>query len=261
MAEAFTMIGASFTLIMVLMIALWGVYLIQRNAGIVDLGWGIGFLIAAWAYFILGRGDLVKMLFITAMASIWAGRLIYHLYMRYESDKEDPRYSRLRERWGGDPNDMLFLMMFVFQGLLVVLISIPFFIVDFGSEAEWSKLEFIGIVVWFIGVLGEAYADWQLVEFNKDPLNQGKVCQNGLWRFSRHPNYFFETIIWIGFFLFALPSYGGFFAIISPIVVLLLLTKVSGIPLAEEQSLATKGALYREYQRITSAFFPWFPGR
>ena len=261
MSEAFTMFGASFTLIMLLMVGLWGIYLFQRNAGIVDLGWGIGFLLAAWAYFFLGRGDLAKMLIITAMASIWAGRLIYHLYTRYEADKEDPRYARMRDRWGGDPNDMLFLMMFVFQGLLVVLISIPFFIVDFGSNADWSKWEFIGIVVWFIGVLGETCADSQLIAFNSDPSNQGKVCQKGLWRFSRHPNYFFESLVWVGFCLFALPSYGGFFAIVSPIVILLLLTKVSGIPLAEEQSLATKGELYREYQRTTSAFFPWFPKR
>lgn len=261
MSEAFTMFGASFTLITLLMISLWGIYLFQRNAGIVDLGWGVGFLLAAWAYFFLGNGDLAKMLIITAMASIWAGRLIYHLYRRYEVDKEDPRYTRLREKWGGDANDMLFLMMFVFQGFLVVLISLPFFIVDFGSNPEWSKWEFIGILVWFAGVLGETVADSQLTEFNKDPANHDKVCNVGLWRFSRHPNYFFECLVWVGFFLFAMPSYGGFFAIISPIAVLLLLTKVSGIPLAEEQALATKGDLYREYQRTTSAFFPWFPGK
>lgn len=259
MSEAFTMFGASFTLIMLLMIALWVIFLFQRNAGIVDIGWGIAFLLAAWAYFFLGHGDLLKMMVITAMATIWACRLVYHLYQRYDTNHEDPRYTRMRERWGGDSNDVLFLMMFIFQGFLVVLISIPFFIVDFASSSHWTHWELIGIVVWALGIIGESYADAQLAVFNGNPENKGKVCDKGLWKYSRHPNYFFETLVWVGFFLFALPSYGGIFAMISPFIVLLLLLKVSGVPLAEEQSLETKGDLYREYQRTTSSFIPWFP--
>lgn len=259
MSEAFMMFGASFSLITLLMLALWGVYLFQRNAGIVDFGWVLSLLIAAWSYFFFGHGNLLKMILITSMATIWACRLFFHMYKRYESSKEDPRYTHLREKWGGDPNDMLFLMLFVFQGVLAVLVSLPFFIVGFGSTSEWSKWEFIGIVIWWIGVVGEAYADKQLEAFHKNPENKDKVLQEGLWRFSRHPNYFFEFLVWVGFFLFALPTYGGFFAILSPIIMLILLTKVSGVPLTEEHSLLDKGDLYREYQRTTSAFFPWFP--
>lgn len=259
MTEAFTMFGASFTLIMLLMIALWVIYLFQHNAGIVDIGWGLGFLLAAWAYFFLGQGNLFKMMAMTAMATIWAVRLVYHLYQRYDRDQEDPRYTRMRERWGGDPNDMLFLMMFVFQGFLVILISLPFFIVAFGSTSHWTTCEFIGILVWLVGIIGEGYADAQLAAFNKIPENKGKVCNIGLWRYSRHPNYFFEIILWIGFFLFALPSHGGIFGVIAPFLVIFLLLKVSGIPLNEEQALATKGDLYREYQQKTSALIPWFP--
>lgn len=259
MTEAFTMVGASFTLIMLLMIILWVVYLFRRNAGIVDIGWGVGFLIAAWSYFFLGSGNLLKMILITGMATIWAVRLIAHLYRRYDSSKEDPRYTHMREKWGGDTNDMLFLMMFIFQGFLIVLISIPFFVVCFGSYSHWTYLEFIGIAFWLAGVAGEGYADAQLVDFKKNPENKGQVCKKGLWRFSRHPNYFFESLVWIGFFLFALPSYGGIFALISPALVLLLLIKVSGIPPTEEQAIESKGDLYRDYQQTTSAFFPWFP--
>ena len=258
MSDAFTMLGASFTLIMLLMGVLWVVYLFQRNAGIVDIGWGIGFLLSAWSYFFLGTGDLLKMIILTAMATVWAVRLIAHIYMRYNADKEDPRYTRMRTRWGGDPTDMLFLMMFIFQGLLVVVISVPFFLVDFGSYSDWSQWEFIGIAVWFAGVAGEGLADAQLTNFNKNSENKGKVCQKGLWRFSRHPNYFFEFVVWLGFFLFALPSYGGIVAITSPLLILFLLLKVSGIPLAEEQSLESKGDLYRDYQQTTSVFIPWF---
>lgn len=259
MTEAFTMVGASFTLIMLLMVVLWVVYLVQRNAGIIDIGWGIGFLIAAWAYFFLGDGDHLKKILITLMATVWAVRLIFHLYRRYDPDQEDPRYTRMRERWGGDSNDLLFLMMFIFQGLLVILISVPFFIVDFGSYAHWSRWEFMAIAVWLAAIVGEGYADAQLANFNKNPANKGQVCKQGLWRYSRHPNYFFEFLVWVGFFLFALPSYGGIFSIISPVLVLLLLFKISGIPPTEEQALESKGDLYREYQRTTSAFFPWFP--
>lgn len=258
MAVAFTMVGASFTLIMLLMVILWVIYLFHRNAGIIDIGWGIGFLLCIWVYFFLGQGNLLKMMTVSLMATIWAVRLIVHLYQRFDYRKEDPRYTRLREKWGGDPFDMLFLMMFVFQGLLIIVISLPIFIVNFGSYSHWTALEFIGIAVWLIGVVGEYYADRQLAEFKKHPENSGKVCKNGLWKLSRHPNYFFDFLVWIGFFLFALPSYGGIFALISPALMLFLFLKVSGIPPTEEQALSTKGDLYRDYQSSTSSFFPWF---
>lgn len=261
MSDAFTMLGASFSLVMLLMVMLWVVYLFQRNAGIVDIGWGVGFLLTAWAYFFLGNGNLLKMIVITGMATVWALRLVTHIFLRYDVDKEDPRYTRLRQKWGGDPNGSLFLMMFIFQGLLVVLIATPFFLVDFGSNADWSQWEFLGIVIWAIGVAGEGVADRQLTAFTKDPANAGKVCDRGLWRFSRHPNYFFEFLVWVGFFLFAIPSYLGVIGLIAPLLVLLLLVKVSGIPLTEEHSLEVKGELYREYQRTTSAFIPWFPNK
>jgi steroid 5-alpha reductase family enzyme len=258
MLDALIMFGGSFTFVIFLMAALWLIYLFQHNAAIVDIGWGISFLITAWIYFFLGDGDLLKKLIMTAMATVWAGRLTTHLFLRYVPEKEDPRYTRLREKWGGDSSGVLFLMLFIFQGVLVVILSLPFFLVGWGSTSEWSRWEFIGILVWLVGVLGEAAADKQLADFVKDPENKGKVCNRGLWRFSRHPNYFFEWVIWMGFFLFALPSYGGEFAVLSPIIMLLLLTKVSGIPLAEEESLASKGEAYREYQQATSAFIPWF---
>lgn len=259
MLDALIMFGGSFTFVILLMVALWVIYLFQHNAAIVDIGWGLCFLITAWAYFFLGDGNLLKRLIITAMATVWAGRLTTHLFLRYVPEKEDHRYTRMRERWGGDSSGMLFLMLFIFQGVLVVVLSLPFFFVNWGSTSDWSRWEFIGIAVWVIGVLGEAAADAQLATFMKNPENKGKVCREGLWRFSRHPNYFFEWVVWIGFFFFALPSYGGEFAILSPIIILLLLIKVSGIPLAEEEALASKGEAYQDYQRTTSAFIPWFP--
>lgn len=259
MADAFTMIGASFTLIMLLMIILWGVYLFQGNAGIVDLGWGIGFLLVSWSYFILGHGNMLKMIIVTIMATVWALRLTAHLYQRFHFSIEDPRYTRIRKKWGGDPGNILFLMMFIFQGLLIIVISLPILIVNYGSYSYWTAIEVFGIAIWLVGVIGEYYADKQLAEFKKQPENKGKVYKNGLWRFSRHPNYFFDFLVWIGFFLFALPSYGGIFALICPMLILFLILKISGIPPNEEQALASKGDLYRIYQETTSSFIPWFP--
>lgn len=259
METAFTMLGASFTLVLLLMIALWVVYLFQRNGGIVDIGWGLGFLICAWAYFLLGDANFIKRLVITIMATIWAVRLTSHLYSRFRSPIEDPRYTEMRERMGGDPTNLLFLMMFIFQGFLIIVISTPFFIVGYGANLGWSHWEWLGIAFWLIGIAGESYADAELAAFTKDPANKGKVYKKGLWRLSRHPNYFFEVIVWIGFYLFALPAHGGAFAIIAPITVFFLVVRVSGIPLAEAQALQTKGDAYKEYQRTTNAFIPWFP--
>jgi steroid 5-alpha reductase family enzyme len=165
----------------------------------------------------------------------------------------------MRERWGGDSTYLLSLMMFIFQGFLIVLISLPFFIVCHSADDVWSQWEWIGIAICLVGIAGEAFADKQLADFVKDPANKGKVCRNGLWRFSRHPNYFFDVVVWVGFFLFALPSPGGSLAILSPLIVLFLVIKVSGIPLAEAHSVESKGEAYQEYQRTTSPFLPWFP--
>lgn len=260
MMTVFTMLGASFTLVLLLMVALWIVYLFQRRADIVDIGWGVSFIITAWAYFFLGVGNLLKMMTITAMVTIWAGRLTWHLIKRFRASREeDPRYTHLRERWGGDRTNLSFLILFVAQGVLVIILSLPFFLVNYGSWSGWNWWEFWGIIIWAIGVIGETFADKQLEAFHQDPANVGKVCNKGWWRFSRHPNYFFEFIVWVGFAVFAIPSSLGWLAVISPIIILILLIKVSGIPLAEAEALRTKGDAYREYQERTSAFIPWFP--
>lgn len=255
------MLGAGFLLVMLLMVGLWIFYLFQGDAGVVDIGWGVGFMLTAWSYFFLGSGNMFKMLTISIMATIWAVRLTVYIFQRYiKREGEDPRYKRMRENWGGSSN-FLFLMIYIFQGALINIISLPFLLVGLGSNDQWSLWELWGIVIWLIGILGESLADSQMAAFNSEPANKGKVCQRGLWRFSRHPNYFFEAIVWIGFCVFAIPSTWGGLAVISPIVMLTLLVKISGIPLAESESLRTKGDLYREYQSNTSAFIPWFPNK
>lgn len=258
MTDLFTMVGASFMLVMGIMTVCWFIYLFQRNAGIVDIGWTLGFIATQWAYFFLGSGDLLKRCVLTGMVTVWGARLAWHLFQRFLRTPEDPRYVEMRKQWGKDFLHFKIYGMFLFQGLIVMVLTVPFLIVSAGAESEWSLLEGIGILLWIAGVAGESLADKQLMDFKKLAGNAGKICQEGLWRFSRHPNYFFEFIVWVGYFLFAFASPWGWFAVVAPALMLALLLGLSGIPLNEAESLRTKGDAYREYQRTTSPFIPWF---
>jgi steroid 5-alpha reductase family enzyme len=138
-----------------------------------------------------------------------------------------------------------------------VILAIPFFIITANQSAEIATLEYAGLVIWLVAFIGEMLADRQLAAFKKDPANKGKVCDTGLWYYSRHPNYFFEWLSWMGYFIFALASPMGILAIISPAIILYLLTKVTGVPNNEQQNLRSKPVAYKKYQQTTSAFFPW----
>lgn len=259
LAVLFQMLGAAFVFVLALMGILWMVYFFRRNSGIVDIGWAIGFSLAVWCYFFLGDGAFNRRLVIAFMVTVWSFRLTYYLLGRFVRQDEDPRYQEIRAAWGPQNVDFKFLLMFLFQGLLVVLLSLPFLIVSRNDSPDWSYWELWGFIIWAIGLIGESISDLQLEDFKKDPENKGKVMNRGLWRFSRHPNYFFEFVVWVGFFVFALGSPWGIVAILSPALILYLLLAVSGITLNEAQALKSKGEAYREYQRTTSAFVPWFP--
>lgn len=259
MSSLFEMLGASFFLVLSLMSILWVIFYFRRNASIVDIGWAVGFVISAWAYLCLGDGDTLKQWTLTFMVTIWGLRLAWQLYQRMLVSAEDPRYQQIRKSWGNDNADFKFLMMFIFQGVLVVILSLPFLLVNNFSTPNWHGVELTGMIFWAIGLIGEAYADKQLYDFKLNPENVGKVCRKGLWYYSRHPNYFFEFIVWVGYALFALGTPAGWLGLISAGIMLVLLTKVSGIPLAEAEAMRTKGVEYEEYQRTTSSFIPWFP--
>ncbi len=259
MVNFFEMVGASFVLVLSLMSILWVVYYFIKNSGIVDIGWACGFVLAAWAYFFLGHGYAPKRWVIMIMVTIWGLRLAWHLYQRFVIAGEDPRYQEMRKSWGSEHSDFKFFMMFIFQGVLVVILSLPFLIVSGLAEPGWAGVEIFAIVLWIASVAGESLADHQLTAFKQRPENQGKVCKEGLWHYSRHPNYFFEFVIWVAYFLFALGTPAGWLAIISPALMLCLLLKVSGIPLTEAEAAKSKGPEYEEYQKTTNPFIPWFP--
>lgn len=260
MGEIVQMIGASFVLVMGTMTVLWLFYMVQKNAGIVDIGWTLGFALTALVFTFLSEGFWLRRWLLGGMILIWSLRLTSYLFGRFLKTEEDPRYQALKDHWGENNLDFKVLGMFLFQGLLVIILSIGFLIPMSNLEPSLGWWELTGTLIWLIGVLGETAADQQLRMFKNVPDNQGKVCDVGLWRYSRHPNYFFECIVWIAYAVFSFGSPWGWLVLYAPLVMFILILRISGIPLAEAQALKTKGEAYAAYQRRTSSFIPWFPG-
>ncbi|HVW16071.1 MAG TPA: DUF1295 domain-containing protein [Mucilaginibacter sp.] len=230
-----------------------------KNAGVVDIFWSYNFPVIAIILLVLAPGFEARKILICGMVIIAGSRLGTHILTRTLSHihEEEGRYQQLRKEWGPNP-DRVFFWFFQAQALSNVILALPFFLICVNTSATLSPLEYAGVALWLISVSGEAIADGQLRSFKKDPANKGKVCRNGLWNYSRHPNYFFQWTMWMSYFVFALASPYGYLAIISPAIILYLLLKVTGIPITEEQSIRSRGDTFREYQKTTSAFIPWF---
>lgn len=228
-----------------------------KNAGVVDVFWAINFPVITLIVYFMSEGDPTRKLLICGMFLLAELRLAAHLWKRVVGhiDEEEGRYKQLRKEWA--PNeDRNFFIFFEMQALSNVFLAIPFFIITANTSPTISPWEYAGVAIWFIAYIGEMVADRQLAAFKKDPKNKGKVCDVGLWYYSRHPNYFFEWLTWMAYFVFALASPYGFIAIISALIILYLLLKVTGIPNNEEQNLRSKPVAYKAYQKSTSSFFP-----
>ena len=227
-----------------------------KNAGVVDVFWALNFPVITIITFFLSEGFEIRKILICGMFLIAELRLGIHLWIRVIGNlkHEEGRYQQLRKEWG-EKADKNFFFFFQFQAISNVLLAIPFFIITANPSIEISILEYIGLGIWTIAFFGEMIADKQLASFKNDPQNKGKVCDDGLWYYSRHPNYFFEWLAWMSYFVFALATPFGILAIISPAVILYLLLKVTGVPNNEEQNLRSKPVAYKEYQATTSAFF------
>lgn len=238
------------------MTVMWLIQLKTRNAGIVDVAWAgnLGLLAVLYAWF--GEGNLLRSGLLIAMVVLWSLRLTVYLFKRNVGREEEGRYQYLRQVWQPYLN-VKFLLFFWAQGILDVILSLPFLLVCLNPAPALAVPEFAGMLLWLVAFTGEVVADRQLQRFKENPENSGKVCQVGLWRYSRHPNYFFEWLIWVSYFIFALGSPFGFIAAISPLLMLFFILKVTGIPPTEAQSLRSKGEAYRQYQKTTSAFVLW----
>ena len=230
-----------------------------KNYSLVDALWAAGIGFSGVIYAILGSGNISKRIAAAALAGIWGGRLAYHLQKRIRKHhpEEDSRYQKLRKIWQGRVPSAFFYF-FLAQALSVLLLSLPYFLIARDST-PWGFFESLGLSLAVIGLVGEILADRQMSKFKEADNRPTSVCRGGLWRYSRHPNYFFEMVIWIGLYLFACGSAWGWLTFFAPLSITFLLLKVTGIPPTEASALKRKGETYRDYQKTTSAFIPLPP--
>lgn len=237
---------------------LWLISLYLKNASIIDILWGIIFIVIAWLIFALTpQGYLPRKLLLCTLVTIWGLRLALHIFNRNVGKPEDFRYATWRaengERWWW----LSFLQVFLLQGFLLWIISAPVVAAQSsGFPAILTPLDWLGVWVWILGFAFESIGDFQLMLFKGNPANQGKLLTIGLWKFTRHPNYFGEAVLWWGYYLIALAAGSGW-TIFSPLLMTLLLIKISGVVMLERTLKQKLG--YEEYIQTTSAFIPWFP--
>jgi steroid 5-alpha reductase family enzyme len=241
------------------MMLLWLIHFPLHNAAIVDAGWAGGLALLGVLYAVMGVGWAPRRMAIGFMAVAWGLRLaLYLLFTRVIGHPEEGRYVELRKHWRTNI-PLKFLLFFEFQAVLCIVLAAPFLLASENPAHAFSIFEYAGAALWVVAIAGEVAADMQLNAFKSNPENRGKTCRAGLWNYSRHPNYFFEFLIWVAFCLFAIDSKYGYVALVPPALMLYFLLQVTGIRATEAQALRTRGADYRRYQQTTSAFVPWFP--
>lgn len=240
----------------VAMTLVWVASVVRRDASVADVWWGPGFiLIATVAYFFGPHGARASL--VLMLVGLWGGRLAGHLLWRSRGADEDRRYQAMRRAWGARFWWVSYGTVFLLQGALMWIVSLPVQSV-MAAAAPLGIPDVLGVTVWAAGFTFEAVGDAQLARFKADPASAGRVMDRGLWRYTRHPNYFGDFLVWWGFWLFAAAVPGGLWTAVGPIVMSVLLMRVSGVPLLE-RGLVRRRPGYDAYRRRTSAFFPWPP--
>jgi steroid 5-alpha reductase family enzyme len=242
----------------VLMTAGWLWQRHRNNAGIVDVLWAVGLAVSAVLNGIFGAGAAAPRVLVAMLGGVWGVRLAAHLWIRVRGEPEDGRYRALRARWGQSQGQLKWFGLFQFQALLIALFSIPFAAAAANPATHFVWLA-IALGVWNVSVLGESRADHQLAQFRARPANRGKTCRAGLWRYSRHPNYFFEWLHWFSYVALSVGAHSLWICLSGPVLMYVFLRWISGVPYTEAHALRTRGADYRQYQRTTSVLIPWWP--
>lgn len=227
--------------------------IIKRN-DIADIAWGSGIFFVALTSYVTGVQNTVT-LALLVLAGLWGLRLTLRIFLRNIKKGEDFRYKKWRDEWGKTFYIRSFLQVYLLQGLLMVVIGYPFVhTAVYGSGLEWTLLSSVGLALWLLGYFFEVVGDYQLDAFIGNPQNKGEVMNKGLWKYTRHPNYFGEVTMWWGIWLMVLGAPFGIMAIISPLAITFLILKVSGIPMLEKKFEADEK--FQAYKKVTSAFFP-----
>jgi steroid 5-alpha reductase family enzyme len=243
-----------------LMLVAWLIYRETDKASWVDVFWAGNLAVLALWYAASQPGDPMRRLLVAVVGGLWGARLAGYLALRVARGPEDPRYLTLRAQWKGNL-PLRFLRFFMIQAVVDVVLSVPFLLMARDSAPFGRATELAGLALWLVALAGESIADAQLARFKGTPTNRGMVCREGLWSISRHPNYFFEWLLWCAFALMASGAPWGWVSWTAPAMMLYFLLRVTGVPLTEQQAVASKGDTYRAYQREVSAFIPWFPAK
>jgi steroid 5-alpha reductase family enzyme len=228
-----------------------------KNWGVIDIAWGLGFIVTTLTVFLQVDQVSISKLIVFMMTCIWSLRLSIYLFVRNHGKPEDWRYQQFRSEWAPNENVQAYLKVFVFQGLLMFLISLPqmLFIRD-EKIINWGLMEVVGLIIWIQGFMFETLADWQLARFKKDVSNKGKVMTKGVWSLSRHPNYYGEVTLWWGFYIM-LFNYVPWWTAIGPLLITFFIVNVTGIALLEKRYEGNQE--FEKYKGRTSVFFPWLP--
>ena len=249
----------AFFVIMILMTLLWLISIIIKNVSIVDIFWGLGFVLTAGFYFLKTDGTGIRKIILMVLVAVWGLRLSIYIAWRNLGKGEDFRYKQFRKNYGEKRYWWIsFFQTFLLQGVLMWLISAPLLGAQFyGHNKPFALFDIIGIIFWIVGFSFEAGGDYQLARFRSDPLNKGKVLDKGFWRYTRHPNYFGDSSVWWGYGFICIAA-GSYLPATGSLLMTALIIKVSGVALLEK-SLKEQKPQYKEYIEKTSAFLPWFP--
>jgi steroid 5-alpha reductase family enzyme len=229
----------------------------KKDNSIVDIAWGLGFVGVAILTLTLKEGITSRQLIISGLVFVWGVRLALHIAIRKRGKGEDFRYAKWRQDWGRWFVLRSYFQIFMLQGVFLFIIALPIMLVNFFPRFDLTVIDFFGVGVWLIGFFFEAVGDYQLNQFKKRPENKGKIIKTGLWKYTRHPNYFGEVVIWWGIFLVALSVKNGWIAILSPLTISFLLLRVSGVTMLEKKYAGNPD--FEAYAKRTNAFFPWLP--
>ena len=255
----YELIRCGFLLVFVYMNLLFLLALLIKKNDIVDISWGMGFVLLALYTLIVSSFWHWRLLMVVLLVMLWGIRLAGYIFIRNKGKAEDFRYANWRKEWGKNWVLRSWLQVFMLQGFFMLLIAYPVFLQSFQKVVSFNLLDLIGLLVWLIGFGFEAIGDAQMMRFKKDPKNRGKIMDKGLWRYTRHPNYFGEASMWWGIFLLSLNTVYAWWGIISPIVITWLLVRVSGVPMLEKKY--ADNPEYQSYIKRTSSFLPRHPKR
>jgi steroid 5-alpha reductase family enzyme len=252
-----SMLLSAALLVFLYMSGLFIVARIRKDNSLADIGWGFGFILIAVLGYVRGSGFAARPVLVDGLVAVWGIRLALHIFLRNRYRGEDFRYARWRREWGRWFVLRSYIQVFLLQGAVMLIIAYPVLLVNHSPAESLTVLDFAGTAVWLFGFVFETVGDAQLAKFKRDPENRGKIITTGLWRYTRHPNYFGEAAMWWGIFLIALSVKGGATAVVSPMVITFMLVRVSGVTLLEKKYEGRPD--FAAYARRTNAFLPWFP--